>query len=70
VFGFGPATRIDLAPGATDCGRISTVSTAWCAIIWAVIQKAVTCSCSQMRAATVSNFWYMTEAAYKFVRRS
>jgi len=48
----------------------SMASAAWCGIIWAAILKAATCSCSPMRVATGSNFWYMTEAAYEFVRRS
>jgi hypothetical protein len=39
-------------------------------LVSAVIRKAAMFSSSRTRVATVSNFWYMTEAAYGFVRRS
>ena len=51
MFGFGPATRIYVAAGATDMRKISMASTAWFATIWVAIQKVATCLFSRMRDA-------------------
>jgi transposase len=71
VFGFGPATRIYVAAGTTDMRKGFNG-------LYGLVRDHLGCDpesghvflFARMRVATVSNFWYMTEAAFGFVRRS